>query len=99
MIGIRSGKLLGLVNCCAHAKLEGSWLAIEAFIEDADMGSGVAMVSVNSSGVWAIQADWMPFSEGRLFMAWEVSRLFCRRLEGSKIGDCCIIWVGNVLER
>jgi hypothetical protein len=57
MIGMRSGRLLGLVNCCDHAILDGSWLAIEAFIEVAVMGSGVAIVSVNNSGVEAIQAD------------------------------------------
>lgn len=57
-MGIRSGRLAGFVNCCAHARLDGSWLGMDMFMDPADeMCSGVVMVSVNSSGVVETQED------------------------------------------
>lgn len=68
------------------------------FCEVAEVGSGVVMVSVSSSGVAAIQADWVPLPAGLLVKACVLSILFCRR-PGDFDEDWDIICTGKVLER
>lgn len=82
MIGMRSGRLFGLLNCWDQARLDGSWLANGWFIDVPDIGSGVCILPVNSPGVDAIQADYVPLSEGWLLpIILVLSKLLCLRFE------------------
>lgn len=83
MMGIRSGRLFGLLNRWAQARFDGSGFAKEGFKDVADVGSGSheVIVSVSSSGVDAIQRGWVPLLIGLLSPPdCALSRLCCRRL-------------------
>ena len=97
MMGIRSGRLFGLLNCWGQARLDGSGFAKEGFKDVAGVGSGEVIVSVTSSGVDVIQ---VPLLIGLLSAPDCALSKLCR----GRLGTCVafgrgIICVGNVLDR